>query len=82
MKGTGHYHITKASFCNVVEAEVGAQGAKPLEIYDLLEKMLPINNYVELFARTRNVRSNWTSVGLELDQFFWIYRGRSMTFNR
>lgn len=39
------------------------QSEKPLEIYDEIQKFLPTSHYIEIFARQRNIRKNYVSVG-------------------
>eukprot|EP00924_Labyrinthula_sp_SR-Ha-C_P002903 snap_masked-scaffold_13-processed-gene-10.40-mRNA-1 protein AED:0.90 eAED:0.91 QI:0/0/0/0.66/1/1/3/0/589 len=39
---------------------------KPQELYSMLEHTFPWANAVELFARSNNLRSRWTSIGIDL----------------
>jgi N6-adenosine-specific RNA methylase IME4 len=38
---------------------------KPLEVYDLIEKMFPGRKYLEMFARGDKPRNGWKTWGLE-----------------
>lgn len=51
---------------DVIHAERGIQSQKPLEIYEMLEKLVPEGKYIDIFARFHNLRRSWVSVGLEL----------------
>eukprot|EP00924_Labyrinthula_sp_SR-Ha-C_P009714 snap_masked-scaffold_22-processed-gene-3.25-mRNA-1 protein AED:1.00 eAED:1.00 QI:0/-1/0/0/-1/1/1/0/475 len=39
---------------------------KPQKLYSILEHTFPYANAVELFARSNNLRSRWTSIGIDL----------------
>jgi len=47
-----------------VKAEVARHSQKPEIFYEIIEKMYPKQNYIELFAR--NKRPRWTSWGNEV----------------
>ena len=49
---------------SVIEAPVGKHSAKPHEVYRLIEKMYPGQQYLELFARGK--RKGWSSYGNEV----------------
>ena len=42
------------------------QSHKPVELYEMIEKMFPYGMYLEIFARAHNLRDGWVSVGLEV----------------
>lgn len=42
------------------------QSHKPIEIYELIERVFPNSMYCEIFARPHNLRQGWVSIGLEL----------------
>ncbi|EAY18640.1 MT-A70 family protein [Trichomonas vaginalis G3] len=42
------------------------QSHKPVEIYELIERVFPNSMYLEIFARPHNLREGWVSMGLEL----------------
>jgi len=49
---------------SIIEADAKEHSRKP-EIYDLIEKMYPNQKYLELFARNKEKRKNWTYWGNE-----------------
>eukprot|EP00164_Ancoracysta_twista_P006054 GFYU01008352.1.p1 GENE.GFYU01008352.1~~GFYU01008352.1.p1 ORF type:complete len:287 (-),score=93.69 GFYU01008352.1:241-1053(-) len=51
---------------DVIFAERRGQSQKPLELYELIEEMVPNGNFIEIFARRNNMRNYWFSMGLEL----------------
>jgi len=51
-------------FSSVINSPRNEHSAKPEEIYERLEKLLPGRKYLELFARENN-RENWDTWGLE-----------------
>ena len=59
VKGQGlHPELKPKSW---LEGNVTKHSKKPHEFYDIIEKMYPKQNYIELFAR--NTRKGWTSWG-------------------
>jgi N6-adenosine-specific RNA methylase IME4 len=46
-------------------AEADRPSSKPLEVYDLIEKMFPGRKYLEMFARGDKPRNGWKTWGLE-----------------
>lgn len=42
------------------------QSHKPVEIYELIERVFPNSMYLEIFARPHNLREGWVSMGLEV----------------
>jgi len=42
------------------------QSQKPVEIYEIIEQLVPGGNYLEIFARRNNLRNGWVSIGNEL----------------
>lgn len=52
-------------FPSVLFAPCKEHSRKPLEVYDLIEKMFPNQKYLELFARNR--RRGWVAWGNEVD---------------
>ncbi|OTN66432.1 putative mRNA (N6-adenosine)-methyltransferase [Plasmodium knowlesi] len=53
--------------CNVIVSEVRETSRKPDEIYSLIERMCPQNLKIELFGRPHNIRSNWITLGNQLN---------------
>jgi N6-adenosine-specific RNA methylase IME4 len=51
---------------SVIEAPVGEHSQKPVVVYDIIEKMYPQGQYLELFARNR--RKGWKSWGNEIEE--------------
>lgn len=47
-------------------SERRGQSQKPEQVYEIIEKLVPNGNYLEIFARRNNLRNFWVSVGLEL----------------
>ena len=66
VKGTGSSLIHKGKVLNVIEEPVSGNTRKPRAIYELIEKAVPNATYLDIFARDNNMRSGWTSVGLDL----------------
>jgi mRNA (2'-O-methyladenosine-N6-)-methyltransferase len=42
------------------------QSHKPNQVYSIIEETFPNGRYLEVFARSHNVRDRWVSLGLEL----------------
>ena len=42
------------------------QSHKPVELYEMIEKVFPYGMYLEIFARAHNIRDGWVSIGLEV----------------
>ncbi|GAW79179.1 hypothetical protein, conserved [Plasmodium gonderi] len=53
--------------CNVIVSEVRETSRKPDEIYTLIERLCPQNLKIELFGRPHNIRSNWITLGNQLN---------------
>lgn len=51
------------SMSDSIEAPFTGQSEKPLEIYDEIQKLLPTSHNIKIFARQRNIRKNYVSVG-------------------
>ncbi|GBG31206.1 N6-adenosine-methyltransferase subunit METTL3 [Hondaea fermentalgiana] len=51
---------------DVLYCERQGQSQKPVEIYEIIEELVPGGSYLEIFARRNNLRDNWVSVGNEL----------------
>lgn len=54
-------------FSSVIEAKREAHSKKPDVFYDMIEKMYPKRNYLELFARKKH-NDNWKTFGNEVKQ--------------
>jgi mRNA (2'-O-methyladenosine-N6-)-methyltransferase len=51
---------------DVLFAERRGQSQKPVEIYELIEKLVPGGRYLEIFGRRNNLRDCWVTIGNEL----------------
>jgi N6-adenosine-specific RNA methylase IME4 len=56
--------LPKEKFKSIINGENKIHSKKPIEVYDLIEKMYPSEKYLELFAR--NKREGWTSWGNQI----------------
>ena len=72
---------------DVIEACVRQQSAKRENLHVLLEKLSPAGRYLELFGRSNNVRSGWTTLGDQLDEviasrmFRTMFKSKNLTAN-
>lgn len=55
--------LPKEKVSSVLENPRRKHSQKPLEVYKIIEKMYPNCNYLELFARNKDKRKNWTYWG-------------------
>lgn len=51
---------------DVIWAERTGQSQKPIDIYEIIEKMIPGGYFMEIFGRRNNLRNYWVTVGNEL----------------
>jgi len=51
---------------SIIQQREARQSQKPIELYELVEKMFPNCLYLEIFARAHNIREGWVSIGLEV----------------
>ena len=51
---------------DVIFAQRRGQSQKPQLLHEWAEALVPQGRYLEIFARRNNLRSYWTSIGLEL----------------
>ncbi|SBT30850.1 mRNA (N6-adenosine)-methyltransferase, putative [Plasmodium ovale wallikeri] len=63
----GNPVINRNIDCNVIVSEVRETSRKPDEIYSLIERLCPQNLKIELFGRPHNIRSNWITLGNQLN---------------
>eukprot|EP00924_Labyrinthula_sp_SR-Ha-C_P008154 snap_masked-scaffold_11-processed-gene-4.23-mRNA-1 protein AED:1.00 eAED:1.00 QI:0/-1/0/0/-1/1/1/0/251 len=54
-------------FSNTILTKPTSPSVKPEEFYLLLNKSFPTRRKIEFFGRTNNIRVDWTTTGLELD---------------
>jgi N6-adenosine-specific RNA methylase IME4 len=67
LKGNAPARCNKKGFDSLIVAQRGVrQSHKPDEIYEIVEKLCPEGMYLEVFARTHNLRAGWVSIGIEL----------------
>lgn len=64
VKGTPRAAVSIAS--DVIFAGRRGQSQKPDAIYELIERLVPNGQYLEIFARRNNLRNGWVSIGNEL----------------
>lgn len=57
---------SKNRFSSVIKSKRTLHSKKPIEVYEMIEKMFPNKKYLELFAR-ENDRPYWTCWGLEYE---------------
>ena len=65
-KGMDHPDTRRQRRSNVIEAMVTELSEKPVDMYRLMEELVPSGHYLELFGRRRNLRNGWMTVGNEL----------------
>ena len=53
--------------CDVIVAEVRETSRKPDEIYNLIERLSPGTEKIEIFGRPHNTRPGWMTLGNQLD---------------
>eukprot|EP00933_Yihiella_yeosuensis_P077613 TRINITY_DN8823_c0_g1_i1.p1 TRINITY_DN8823_c0_g1~~TRINITY_DN8823_c0_g1_i1.p1 ORF type:complete len:704 (+),score=119.74 TRINITY_DN8823_c0_g1_i1:68-2179(+) len=63
----GNPKLNKNIDCDVIVSEVRETSRKPDEIYNLIERMFPNCQKLELFGRPHNIHDNWVSLGNQLD---------------
>ncbi|OHT09147.1 MT-A70 family protein [Tritrichomonas foetus] len=67
VKGKGVSLIRPEKFYDVIDQPRNLrQSHKPDCLYNIIEEMFPGGTYLEIFARSHNLRENWISIGLEL----------------
>ncbi len=69
------FMLEKAVDLNIISA-VMAPSAKPIQLYELVEKIVPKGPYMEYFCREHNRRIDWISVGM---QVLDMKKGRPIT---
>jgi len=63
----GNPKLNRNLDCDVIVSEVRETSRKPDEIYNLIERMFPNSQKLELFGRPHNVHENWITCGNQLD---------------
>ena len=67
VKGKGCPFMRKDKFTDkIIQPRNLRQSHKPNKLYKIIESIFPGGTYIELFARSHNLRSNWVSLGLEV----------------
>jgi ParB/RepB/Spo0J family partition protein len=64
VKGDAHPPAESNRFSSVLHAPVQKHSEKPIEVYEIIEKMYPKSRYLELFARKK--REGWEVSGNEV----------------
>nr|CAI39085.1 Putative N6-adenosine-methyltransferase with ZZ-type zinc-binding domains [Paramecium tetraurelia] len=59
---------------NVIFSSIRNKSQKPIELYEIIEMMMPGSKKVEIFARNHNLRPGWFSIGNQLGETFqkWL----------
>ncbi|CAD8188350.1 unnamed protein product [Paramecium octaurelia] len=59
---------------NIIFSPVRNKSQKPIELYEIIELMMPGSKKVEIFARNHNLRHGWFSIGNQLGETFqkWL----------
>ena len=57
--------MPKKLFSSVYQSPREKHSKKPDYYYEMIEKMYPNQKYLELFARNKSKRKNWSYWGLE-----------------
>lgn len=52
----------------IIEQRSLRQSHKPIQIYEIIESVFPDCLYLEVFARSHNLREGWVSIGIELPE--------------
>jgi hypothetical protein len=55
---------------NVIFAYIIRESQKPVELYEIIELMMPGAKKIEFFARNHNLRNGWFSLGNELGEAY------------
>jgi mRNA (2'-O-methyladenosine-N6-)-methyltransferase len=50
-------------YSNVIFSDRKGQSQKPLEIYQVVEALVPNGYYLEIFGRRNNLRNRWVTIG-------------------
>ena len=61
---------------NLIFSEVTGKSQKPVEIYEIIEMMMPGARKLEIFARNNNLRKGWMSLGNQLGEEFHHWTNR------
>ena len=61
----------------ILEERPPKQSQKPETFYRLIERFLQDGRYVELFARTHNLRKGWISIGNQIDEKQCTFRAEN-----
>eukprot|EP00924_Labyrinthula_sp_SR-Ha-C_P000802 augustus_masked-scaffold_7-processed-gene-4.64-mRNA-1 protein AED:0.15 eAED:0.18 QI:0/-1/0/1/-1/1/1/0/273 len=69
--GKGNYRsiMSHGQVVNVIFEQRNSHSRKPDAIYELASKLVPDGPYLDVFARFSNVRSHWSSIGLEVTPY-------------
>lgn len=59
------FQIPRACGSSINTKLKGMISQKPFQLYEFIEKMVPIGPYIELFGRKHNAREGWVTVGDE-----------------
>ena len=70
VKGKVDTIIKKGKVPNIIQSPRGRTHEKPVEFYEIIEQLVPDGNYLEIFGRRNNVRTKWTTVGNDFEEFY------------
>lgn len=65
-RGNGPEKLVPGAGSDIILSQRRGQSQKPVEVYELVEALVPDGKYLEIFARKNNLRDYWVSVGNEL----------------
>ncbi|KAI9295515.1 MT-A70 [Neoconidiobolus thromboides FSU 785] len=51
---------------DVIYSERRGQSQKPIQLYEMIEELVPNGKYLEIFGRKNNLRDYWVTIGNEL----------------
>jgi N6-adenosine-specific RNA methylase IME4 len=66
VKGELPSHWNLGIGSDVIYTERRGQSQKPIELYEMIERLVPEGRFLEIFGRRHNLRDNWTTIGNEL----------------
>ncbi|KAJ9054969.1 hypothetical protein DSO57_1008857 [Entomophthora muscae] len=65
-KGQDPPQCRRSISSDVIYAERRGQSQKPIQLYELIEELVPEGKYLEIFGRKNNLRDYWVTIGNEL----------------
>eukprot|EP00924_Labyrinthula_sp_SR-Ha-C_P007630 snap_masked-scaffold_42-processed-gene-2.9-mRNA-1 protein AED:0.14 eAED:0.14 QI:0/-1/0/1/-1/1/1/0/317 len=65
-KGKDPVGVKKNVDIDVLFSQRSGQSQKPVELYQMIERLVPNGSFLEVFGRRNNLRNFWTTIGNEL----------------